>query len=79
MKLKLFGIDFVDDTITFKIPHNTMERTTWKGGFAEIDLSEISDNEPSVQADARYDPVCRLCGDPLTTDEFICRGCRGTA
>ena len=43
MKLKLFGVDFVEDTITFKIPHDIMEAATWKGGFADIDLSEISD------------------------------------
>lgn len=25
---------------------------------------------------AVFDPVCRKCGDPLTTDELICENCR---
>lgn len=43
MKLRLVGISFISDTIEFRVPNEIMERTTWKAGFAEIDLSEISD------------------------------------
>ena len=32
--------------------------------------------QQAVEADAIFDPVCRKCGDPLTTDELMCNNCR---
>ena len=28
---------------------------------------------------AVFDPVCRICGDPLTTSELICSDCRNVS
>lgn len=63
MKLKLFSIDFAKDTISFKVPHETMENTMWTGGYAHIDLSRIShtENESGVEADA--ESRCPECGE----------------
>lgn len=33
--------------------------------------------QQSVEADAVFDPVCRKCGDALTTYELICCTCLG--
>lgn len=32
----------------------------------------------AVQCDARFDPVCRKCGDPLVSYELVCDDCRCT-
>ena len=60
MKLKLFGFDFEESTITFEVPEKIMSFARWSVGESDVDLSEISDieNEPSVQADAEPYPEC---------------------
>jgi len=63
MKLKLFGVDFVEDTVTFSVPHDIMEKATWMAGFANIDLSEISDIEAAPQSVIEDEQV------------VICNGC----
>lgn len=42
-----------------------------KLGNAEL----VMKAQPEDSAD-RFDPVCRKCGDPLTTEELICDDCR---
>lgn len=42
---------------------------------SELDAA-ICASQPSSPADGIFDPVCRKCGDPLTTEEFICDNCR---
>jgi len=75
MELKLFAVDFAKDTISFKVPHETMENTMWTGGYAHIDLSRIShtENESGVEADAESLAVCLDCGFKYGTID--CIGC----
>jgi len=42
MKLKLQGVNWTNDSIEFKVPHEIMERAEWSGGEAEVDLPAIS-------------------------------------
>lgn len=64
MKLKLFAVDFAEDSISFKVPHDIMERATWKGGFADISLSEISDISPDTEEpyNLKEGVPCPTCG-----------------
>ena len=75
MKLKLFAVDFVKDTISFKVPHETMENTMWTGGYAHVDLSQIShtENESGVEADA--ESRCHFCKSDIDV-ELTCSRCR---
>ena len=47
-----------------------------------FDLLWVLLNHPAsitpVQGDARFDPVCRKCGDPLVSYELVCDDCRRT-
>jgi len=72
MELKLFSIDFAKDTISFKVPHETMENTMWTGGYAHIDLSRISHTEnESIHA---QDAIrCEECGEPEPV--LCCENC----
>ena len=51
MKLKLFGIDFIENTICFRVPASVMQEAEWKGGFADVELGGICSiaNEPTTQ------------------------------
>ena len=69
MELKLFAVDFAKDTISFKVPHETMENTMWTGGYAHIDLSRIShtENESGVETDAESRCNCNSRGFSQST------------
>jgi hypothetical protein len=43
MKLKLYAVDFVKNTVTFSVPPEIMEKAQWTGGYAKVDLSAVSD------------------------------------
>lgn len=49
------------------------DKSTW--GLAVIDAA-LTHAESLRNLYGRYDPVCRKCGDPLTTEEEICDTCR---
>ena len=44
----------------------------------ELDAEKICGAVPkqAVEANAIFDPVCRKCGDVLTTCELVCENCR---
>jgi hypothetical protein len=50
------------------------DKSTW--GLAVIDAALYHAEQLRKNLDVMYDPVCRKCGDPLTTEELICDGCR---
>jgi len=78
MKLKLFEVDFVKDTITFKVPHKTMENTMWSGGFADVDISEISDivKESGVAPDIKQPcDFCKNIGLSGNEKKYECPHC----
>ena len=47
----------------------------WHDGY-KVGYSRPDAPQPVIEADAIFDPVCRKCGDPLTTEELICDACR---
>ena len=38
-------------------------------------LAELREGDVHLPADGVFDPVCRVCGDILTTEELICYNC----
>ena len=44
IKLKLFSVDFEEDTITLKVPKNVMEMGFYPG-FVEVDLSDVQEGK----------------------------------
>jgi hypothetical protein len=51
-------------------------------GPVQLDSAEIIrelSSQQGVSADGRFDPVCRVCGDPLTTEELVCDNCHRSA
>jgi len=40
-------------------------------------FNQIKSDNKSIHSDGEiFDPVCRVCGDPLTTEELACFYCR---
>jgi len=45
VRLKVHEINFINNTISFKVPHEIMKTATWSEGYIDIDLSEICNIE----------------------------------
>ena len=59
-----------------KADHNPTKQEGWLCRSEVYNYCASKLEEFLQQKDDRYDPVCRRCGDPLTTDELICLNCK---